>query len=174
MSKILTETEINNFLGKYCPGSAVTCRSGVMFVENDEIELFKEINGSAVSLKLIAYEYAFMKYATEKFERVEFLTHIYRRYTEPGVKYSLNGQTIECYAYVPLIRDEQNKFEIALDKGIRLYGEQRAKYFDDIYHVTISSTQDVDPLDSVEDIQEQARDLVDEMFEQLSKHELRK
>lgn len=174
MKKILTESEIKDFLNKYCPETTLTCRLGVMYVENEEIGILRETNGSSVSLKCIAYEYAFTKYATEKFDYVEFPTHIYRTYTEPGVEFSLAGQEIQCDAYVVLARDEQKHFEITLDNGLRLCGEQQASYFDDIYRVTLSRVDGIDPSDTVEDIQEQARDLVDEMFEQLSEYELRK
>lgn len=174
MKKILTESEITDFLNKYCPGTTLTHRIGVMYVENKEIGLLRETNGSEVSLKCIAYEYAFVKYATEKFEYIEFPTHIYRNYTEPGVEFSLAGQEIQSDAYVVLARDEQKHFEITLDNGLRLCGEQQASYFDDIYRVTLSRVDGFDPYCSVEDIQELARDLVDEMYEQLSNYELRK
>lgn len=170
MKKILTETEITDFLNKYCPETTLTCRLGVMYVKNEEIGILRETNGSNVSLKCIAYEYAFVKHATEKFERIEFPTHIYRTYTEPGVEFSLAGQAIQCDAYVVLARDEQKHFEITLDNGLRLCGEQQASYFDDIYRVTLSRVDGINPLDTVEDIQELARDLVDEMFEQLSEY----
>jgi hypothetical protein len=170
MKKILTEIEIKDFLSKYCPGTTLTCRIGVMYVENKEIGILRETNGSNVSLKCIAYEYAFTKYAIEKFDYVEFPTHIYRTHTEPGVEFSLAGQEIQCDAYVVLARAEQKHFEITLDNGLRLCGEQQATYLDDIYRVTLSRVDGIDPLDTVEDIQELARDLVDEMFEQLSEY----
>lgn len=90
MKKILTESEITDFLNKYCPETTLTCRLGVMYVENKEIGILRETNGSNVSLKCIAYEYAFVKYATEKFEYIEFPTHIYRNYTEPANENSSN------------------------------------------------------------------------------------
>lgn len=173
MKKILNKTEITKFLDEYCPGLTVKQSSNKMRIDGYG-DILREVNGSEASLKLIAYEYAFVAYATEKFERIEFPTHIYRLHTEPCVEFTLSGQTIQCDAYVPLARDEQDEFEITLDKGVHISGLQLSTYFDYIYQVTISSTQDIDPLDSVEDIQEQARDLVDEMLDQLSKYELRK
>lgn len=174
MSKILTDAEIKKFLNEYCPDTTFTHRLGVMYLENKEIGILRETNGSEVSLKCIAYEYAFVKYAAEKFDYIEFPTHIYRRYTEPGVEFSLAGQEIQSDAYVVLARDEQKHFEITLDNGLHLCGEQQATYFDDIYRVTLSRVDGFNPYCSVKDIQELAHDLVAEMFEQLSEYELRK
>ena len=75
MKKILTESEITDFLNKYCPGTVLKQSLGVTYVEsvNDEpFKIVRETNGSEVSLTLIAYEYAFMQEAFEKFERLNF------------------------------------------------------------------------------------------------------
>lgn len=173
----MTEQEITKFLEKYCPGTIYTIRWSKPFIENEKLGIFEDINDSKnidKSLKLIAYEYSFVKYTMEKFERLEFPTHIYRIDTEPGIEFSFCEQNIQCDAYINLARDEQDEFEITLDKGTRISGLQRAEYFDASYLVTLSHVDEIDSHDSVEDIQEQARDLVDEMLEQLSEYELRK
>ena len=173
----MTEQEITKFLEKYCPGTVYTIRWSKPFIENEKLNIYEDINDVKnidESLKLIAYEYAFVKYAMEKFERLEFPTHIYRLDTEPGIEFSFCEQDIQCYTYINLARDEQDEFEITLDKGACISGLQRAEYFDASYLVTLSRVDEFDAHDSVEDIQEQARDLVNELFEQLSKFELRK
>lgn len=173
MTKIMTEQEIKDFLEKYCPGTTVEFYSDTIVANNEELGLYPSFNGSETSLNCIAYEYAFVKYAMEKFERLEFPTHIYRPYTGSGVQFSLCGQDIQCDAYIPLVRDEQDEFEITLDKGTRIFGKQHAKYFNDCYQVTISRVDEINPHCSVEYIQKQARKLVDEMLSEFTAYELR-
>lgn len=94
MKKILTESEITDFLSKYCPGTILKQSLGVTYVEsvdNEPFKIVRETNGSKVSLALIAYEYAFVKRATEKFKRLEFPQHTYRLDYEPDIEFSLCG-----------------------------------------------------------------------------------
>lgn len=98
MKKILTESEIKDFLDKYCPGTVLKQSLGVTYVEsvNDEpFKIVRETNGSEVSLTLIAYEYAFMQHAFEKFERLEFPQYTYYLDYEPDIEFSLCGQ-VDC------------------------------------------------------------------------------
>jgi hypothetical protein len=170
MKEPSTVQEVTEFLNKYCPGLTISTRWSKVFIESDDLSIFREINGSDVSLKLIAYEYAFTKHATEKFEHLEFPTHIYRLHTEPGVEFSLCEQKVQCDVYVPLARDEQDEFEITLDKGTHINGLQLSSYFDYTYQVTLSRVDTIDPLDTVEDIQEQARDLVDDILNDFTEY----
>lgn len=177
MKKILTETEITEFLNKYCPGTVLKQSLGVTYVEsvNDEpFKIVRETNCSEVSLTLIAYEYAFVKYATEKFERLEFPQYTYRLDYEPDIEFSLCGQEIECDIAITLTRDERKYFELTLDSGLRISGQEKSDHVDSLYEVTLRCTDGIDPRCSVEYIQELARDLVDDMLNDFTAYELRK
>lgn len=173
----MTEQEITKFLEKYCPGTIYTTRGSKPFVENEKLNIYEDINDLKnidESLTLIAYEYAFVKYAMAKFERLEFPTHVYRCDTEPHVEFSLCGQAIQCDVAISLIRIERKYFELTLDSGLCIRGQEKSDHVDSLYEVTLSRIDEIDPRCSVEYVQELARDLVDDMFEQLSKYELRK
>lgn len=177
MKKILTETEITKFLDEYCPGTILKQSLGVTYVEsvnNEPFKIVRETNGSEVSLTLIAYEYAFVKHATEKFERLEFPQYSYRLDYEPDIEFSLCGQEIECDIAITLARDEHKYFELTLDSGLSICGIEGSDYVDSSYRLTLRRVDVIDPRCSVGYIQELARDFVDDMLEQLSKYELRK
>lgn len=177
MSKILTETEIKDFLSKYCPGTVLKQSLGVTYVEsvNDEpFKIVRETNGSEVSLTLIAYEYAFMQEAFEKFERLEFPQHTYRLDYEPNIEFSLCEQEVECDIAITLARDEHKYFELTLDSGLRICGLESSDHVDSSYRLTLSRVDVIDPRCSVEYIQELARDFVDDMLSDFTTYELRK
>lgn len=174
MTKIKTEQEIKDFLEKHCPGTTIVCRFGEILVENDDIEMVETINGSETSLKCITYEYAFMKYAMEKFKHLEFPMHTYRLDYEPHVTFSLVGQFIQCDVAITLIRDEHKYFELTLDSGLRICGHETSDHVDSCYSLTLSRVDGIDPASSVEKLQKQARELVDSMFEDFTAYELRK
>lgn len=168
MKKILTETEITDFLNKYCPGTVLKQSLGVTYVEsvNDEpFKIVRETNGSEVSLTLIAYEYAFVKHATEKFERLEFPQYSYRLDYEPDIEFSLCGQEVECDIAITLARDEHKYFDLTLDSGLIICGVEGSDYVDSSYRLTLRRVDVIDPRCSVEYIQELARDFVDEMLD---------
>ena len=174
MKKILTEAEIKKYLDKYCPGTTIEFFTDAIVTNNEEIGLYSSINGSKTSLKCVAYEYAFVKQAREKFERLEFPQYTYYLDYKPDIDFSLCGQEIECDVAITLARNEHKYFDLTLDSGLCICGVERSDYVDSSYRLTLSRVDRIDPYDSVEDIQEQARDLVDEMLDQLSKYELRK
>lgn len=93
---------------------------------------------------------------------------------KPDIDFSLCGQEIECDVAITLARNEHKYFDLTLDSGLCICGVEGSDYVDSSYRLTLSRVDRIDPYDSVEDIQEQARDLVDEMLDQLSKYELRK
>lgn len=168
MKKILTETEITKFLDEYCPGTVLKQSLGVTYVEsiNDEpFKIVRETNGSEVSLTLIAYEYAFVKHATEKFERLEFPQYSYRLDYEPDIEFSLCGQEVECDIAITLARDEHKYFDLTLDSGLRICGIEGSDYVDSSYRLTLRRVDVIDPRCSVEYIQELARDFVDSMLD---------
>lgn len=168
MKKILTETEITKFLDEYCPGTVLKQSLGVTYVENVNNEPFKivrETNGSEVSLTLITYEYAFIKHATEKFERLEFPQYSYRLDYEPDIEFSLCGQEVECNIAITLARDEHKYFDLTLDSGLRICGIEASDYVDSSYRLTLRRVDVIDPRGSVEYIQELARDFVDSMLD---------
>lgn len=167
MKKILTESEITDFLNKYCPGTVLKQSLGVTYVEsvNDEpFKIVRETNGSEVSLTLIAYEYAFVKHATEKFERLEFPQYSYRLDYEPDIEFSLCGQEVECDIAITLARDEHKYFDLTLDSGLIICGVEGSDYVDSSYRLTLRRVDVIDPLCDVEYIQELARDFVDDML----------
>lgn len=167
MKKILTETEITDFLNAYCPGIALKQSLGVTYVEsiNDEpFKIVRETNGSDVSLTLIAYEYAFMQEAFEKFKRLEFPQHTYRLDYEPDIEFSLCEQEVECDIAITLARDERKYFELTLDSGLRICGLETSDHVDSSYRLTLRHVGVIDPRCSVEYIQKLARDFVDEML----------
>ena len=177
MKKILTETEIKDFLNKYCPGTVLKQSLGVTYVEsvNDEpFKIVRETNGSEVSLTLIAYEYAFVKHATEKFERLEFPQYSYRLDYEPDIEFSLCGQEIECDIAITLARDEHKYFDLTLDSGLIICGVEGSDYVDSSYRLTLRRVDVIDPRCSVEYIQELARDFVDSILDDFTAYELRK
>lgn len=177
MKKILTESEITDFLSKYCPGLILKQSLGVTYVEsvNDEpFKIVRETNGSEVSLTLIAYEYAFMQHAFEKFERLEFPQHTYRLDYEPNIDFSLCEQEVECDIAITLARDERKYFELTLDSGLRICGLESSDHVDSSYRLTLSRVDVIDPRCSVEYIQELARDFVDDMLSDFTAYELRK
>lgn len=177
MKKILTEAEIKDFLNKYCPGTVLKQSLGVTYVEsvNDEpFEIVRETNGSEVSLTLIAYEYAFMQEASKKFERLEFPQHTYRLDFEPNIEFSLCGQEVECDIAITLTRDERKYFELTLDSGLCVRGQETSDHVDSLYQLTLSRVDVIDPRCSVDYIQELARDFVDDMLSDFTAYELRK
>lgn len=177
MKKILTETEITKFLDEYCPGTVLKQSLGVTYVEsvNDEpFKIVRETNGSEVSLTLIAYEYAFVKRATEKFERLEFPQHSYRLDYEPDIEFSLCGQEVECDIAITLARDEHKYFELTLDSGLSICGIEGSDYVDSSYRLTLRRIDGIDPRCSVEYVQELARDFVDSMLDDFTAYESRK
>lgn len=168
MSKILTESEITDFLNKYCPGTILKQSLGVTYVEsvnNEPFKIVRETNGSEVSLTLIAYEYAFVKHATEKFERLEFPQYTYRLDYEPDIEFSLCGQEVECDIAIALARDEHKYFDLTLDSGLRICGIEGSDYVDSSYRLTLRRVDVIDPRCSVEYIQELAQDFVDSMLD---------
>lgn len=168
MSKILTETEITDFLNKYCPGTILKQSLGVTYVEsvNDEpFKIVRETNGSEVSLTLIAYEYAFMQEAFKKFKLLEFPQHTYRLDYEPDIEFSLCGQEVECDIAITLARDEHKYFDLTLDSGLIICGVEGSDYVDSSYRLTLRRVDVIDPRCSVEYIQELARDFVDSMLD---------
>lgn len=177
MKKILTETEIKDFLSKYCPGTVLKQSLGVTYVEsvNDEpFKIVRETNGSEVSLTLIAYEYAFIKHATEKFERLEFPQYSYRLDYEPDIEFSLCGQEVECDIAITLARDEHKYFDLTLDSGLIICGVEGSDYVDSSYRLTLRRVDGIDPRCSVEYIQELARDFVDSMLDDFTAYESHK
>lgn len=168
MKKILTESEITKFLDEYCPGTVLKQSLGVTYVEsvnNEPFKIVRETNGSEVSLTLIAYEYAFVKHATEKFERLEFPQYSYRLDYEPDIEFSLCGQEVECDIAITLARDEHKYFDLTLDSGLRICGIEGSGYVDSSYRLTLRRVDVIDPRCSVEYIQELARDFVDSMLD---------
>lgn len=168
MKKILTESEITKFLDKYCPGTILKQSLGVTYVEsvnNEPFKIVRETNGSEVSLTLIAYEYAFVKHATEKFERLEFPQCSYRLDYEPDIEFSLCGQEVECDIAITLARDEHKYFDLTLDSGLCICGVESSDYVDSSYRLTLRRVDVIDPRCSVEYIQELARDFVDSMLD---------
>lgn len=177
MKKILTESEITDFLNKYCPGTVLKQSLGVTYVEsvNDEpFKIVRETNGSEVSLTLIAYEYAFVKHATEKFERLKFPQYSYRLDYEPDIEFSLCGQEVECDIAITLARDEHKYFDLTLDSGLIICGVEGSDYVDSSYRLTLRRVDVIDPRCSVEYIQELARDFVDSMLDDFTAYESRK
>ncbi len=177
MKKILTETEITEFLNKYCPGTVLKQSLGVTYVEsvNDEpFKIVRETNCSEVSLTLIAYEYAFMQHAFEKFERLEFPQYTYRLDYEPDIEFSLCGEEVECDIAITLSRDERKYFELILDSGLRICGLESSDHVDSSYRLTLRRVDGIDPRCSVEYIQKLARDFVDEMLNEFTAYESRK
>lgn len=177
MKKILTKSEITDFLSKYCPGLILKQSLGVTYVEsvNDEpFKIVRETNGSEVSLTLIAYEYAFMQEASKKFERLEFPQHTYRLDYEPDIDFSLCEQEVECNIAITLARDERKYFELTLNSGLRICGLESSDHVDSSYRLTLSRVDVIDPRCSVEYIQELARDFVDDMLSDFTAYELRK
>lgn len=177
MKKILTETEITDFLDKYCPGTVLKQSLGVTYAEsvNDEpFKIVRETNRSEVSLTLIAYEYAFMQEASKKFERLEFPQHTYRLDYEPDIEFSLCGEDVECDIAITLARDEHKYFDLTLDSGLIICGVEGSDYVDSSYRLTLRRVDVIDPRCSVEYIQELARDFVDEMLNEFTAYESRK
>ena len=177
MKKILTETEITDFLNKYCHDTVLKQSLGVTYVEsvNDEpFKIVRETNCSEVSLTLIAYEYAFIQHAFENFERLEFPQYTYRLDYEPEIEFSLCGQEIECDIAITLARDEHKYFELTLDSGLRISGQEKSDHVDSFYEVTLRRIDGIDPRCSVEYVQELARDIVDDMLNYFTEYELRK
>lgn len=168
MKKILTESEITDFLSKYCPGTILKQSLGVTYMEsvNDEpFKIVRETNGSEVSLTLIAYEYAFVKHATEKFERLEFPQYSYSLDYEPDIEFSLCGQDVECDITITLARYEHKYFDLTLDSGLRICGVESSDHVDSYYRLTLRRVDVIDPRCSVEYVQELARDFVDSMLD---------
>ena len=168
MKKILTESEITDFLNKYCPGTVLKQSLGVTYVEsinNEPFKIVRETNGSEISLTLIAYEYAFVKHATEKFERLEFPQYTYRLDYEPDIEFSLCGQEVECDIAITLARDEHKYFDLTLDSGLCICGIEGSDYVDSSYRLTLRRVDVIDPRCSAEYIQELARDFVDSMLD---------
>jgi len=177
MKKILTEAEIKKYLDKYCPGLILKQSLGVTYVEsvnNEPFKIVRETNGSEVSLTLIAYEYAFMQHAFEKFERLEFPQYTYYLDYEPDIEFSLCGEEVECDIAITLARDERKYFELTLDSGLRICGLEGSDYVDSSYRLTLRRVDVIDPHCSVEYIQELARDFVDDMLSDFTAYELRK
>ena len=168
MKKILTESEITDFLSKYCPGTVLKQSLGVTYVEsvdNEPFKIVRETNGSEVSLTLIAYEYAFIQHAFEKFERLEFPQYTYYLDYEPDIEFSLCGEEVECDVAITLARDERKYFELTLDSGLRICGLESSDHVDSSYRLTLCRVDGIDPRCSVEYIQELARDFVDSMLD---------
>jgi hypothetical protein len=167
MKKILTESEITDFLNKYCPGTVLKQSLGVTYVEsvnNEPFKIVRETNGSEISLTLIAYEYAFVKRATEKFERLEFPQYTYYLDYEPDIEFSLCGEEVECDIAITLARNERKYFELTLDSGLRICGLESSDHVDSSYRLTLRRVDGIDPRCSVEYVQELARDFVDDML----------
>ena len=176
MKKIITETEIKDFLNKYCPGTTIEFFTDTIVGHNEDIGLYPSFNGSETSLKCVAYEYAFVKYAREKFEYLEFPMHTYRiTYgSNASVEFSLRGQAIQCDAAITLIRDPRKDFELTLNTGLRISGKECSDYVDSFYHIALNRIDSIDPTSSVEKLQEQARELVDNILSDFTAYELRK
>ena len=177
MTKIKTEQEIKDFLdflARYCPNTTIEFYSDTIVVNNEEIELHSSVNGSETSLKCIAYEYAFIKYTKKKFEYLEFPMNTYRLDYKPHVTFSLVGQFIQCDVAITLIRDEHKYFELTLDTGLRICGHETSDHVDSCYKLTLSRVDGIDPASSVEKLQEQARELVDDILSDFTAYELRK
>lgn len=143
-------------------------------VNNEPFKIVRETNGSEVSLTLIAYEYAFMQHAFEKFERLEFPQYIYYLDYEPDIEFSLCEEEVECDIAITLARDERKYFELTLDSGLRICGLESSDHVDSSYRLTLRCVDGIDPRCSVEYIQELARDLVDDMLNDFTAYELRK
>lgn len=176
MKKILNKTEITKFLDEYCPGTTIEFFTDTIVGHNEDIGLYPSFNGSETSLKCVAYEYAFVKYAREKFEYLEFPMHTYRiTYgSNASVEFSLRGQAIQCDAAITLIRDPRKDFELSLNSGLRISGQEHSDYVDSFYHITLSRVAYINHQLPTEHLQEQARELVDEMLNEFTAYELRK
>lgn len=176
MKKILTESEIKDFLSKYCPGTTIEFFTDTIVGHNEDIGLYPSFNGSETSLKCVAYEYAFVTYAREKFEYLEFPMHTYRiTYgSNASVEFSLRGQAIQCDAAITLIRDPRKDFELTLNTGLRISGQECSDYVDSFYHITLSRVAYINHQLPTEHLQEQARELVDEMLNEFTAYESRK
>ena len=125
-------------------------------------------------MTLIAYEYAFVKHATEKFERLKFPQYSYRLDYEPDIEFSLCGQEVECDIAITLARDEHKYFDLTLDSGLIICGVEGSDYVDSSYRLTLRRVDVIDPRCSVEYIQELARDFVDSMLDDFTAYESRK
>ena len=177
MKKIITETEITDFLNKYCPGLILKQSLGVTYVEsvnNEPFKIVRETNASEISLTLIAYEYAFMQHASEKFKRLEFPQYTYYLDYEPYIEFSLCEQEVECDIAITLARNERKYFELTLDSGLRICGLESSDHVDSSYRLTLRRVDVIDPRCSVEYVQELARDFVDSMLDDFTAYELRK
>lgn len=125
-------------------------------------------------MTLIAYEYAFMQHAFEKFERLEFPQYAYYLDYEPDIEFSLCGEEVECDIAITLARDERKYFELTLDSGLRICGLESSDHVDSSYRLTLRRVDGIDPRCSVEYIQELARDFVDSMLDDFTAYESRK
>ena len=92
MKKILTETEITKFLDEYCPNTTIEFFTDTIVGHNEDIGLYPSFNGSETSLKCVAYEYAFVKYAREKFE---YLVNSYESHKDDTYSFILQFMSIE-------------------------------------------------------------------------------
>lgn len=87
---------------------------------------------------------------------------------------SLQIQSLVTMKILGYIRDPRKDFELTLNTGLRISGQEYSDYVDSFYHITLSRVAYINHQLPTEHLQEQARELVDEMLNEFTAYELRK